>query len=83
MSTDSATETPQCAHHWVIETANGPESTGECQKCHEVRGFKNSVESGGWGERGDAAHSTLFSKPPKPPKRIRSQDDDDDEEEST
>lgn len=36
-----------CAHYWVIEPANGPESQGECQVCGEVRGFKNFIES--WG----------------------------------
>lgn len=44
MSTDSAIEISRCAHHWIIETANGPESIGECQICHEVRGFANSID---------------------------------------
>ncbi len=34
-----------CAHHWVIEPANGPVSQGACQVCGEVRGFKNFIES--------------------------------------
>ena len=34
-----------CAHHWVIEPANGPVSQGVCQVCGEVRGFKNFIES--------------------------------------
>ena len=34
-----------CAHHWVIEPANGPVSQGECQVCGEVRGFKNFIDS--------------------------------------
>ena len=34
---------PTCCHYWIIETAKGPISRGECQVCHEVRDFKNSV----------------------------------------
>ena len=34
---------PSCCHYWIIETAQGPISRGECQICHEVRDFKNSV----------------------------------------
>jgi len=34
---------PACKHHWVIETANGPVSWGECQICHEGKEFKNSI----------------------------------------
>ena len=34
---------PVCCHYWIIETANGPISRGECEICHEVRDFKNSV----------------------------------------
>ncbi len=34
---------PACCHYWIIETANGPISRGECEICHEVRDFKNSV----------------------------------------
>ena len=33
-----------CHHHWVIEPAHGLLSQGECQMCHEVREFKNSIE---------------------------------------
>ncbi len=34
---------PACCHYWIIETARGPISRGECQICHELRDFKNSV----------------------------------------
>ena len=34
---------PICCHYWIIETASGPVSRGECQICHEVRDFRNSV----------------------------------------
>jgi hypothetical protein len=32
-----------CRHHWVIESAQGPISWGECQICHEGKEFKNST----------------------------------------
>ena len=38
-----APSAPTCCHYWIIETAHGPISRGECQVCHEVRDFKNSV----------------------------------------
>ena len=34
---------PICRHHWVIESANGPVSWGECQICHEGKELKNSI----------------------------------------
>ena len=40
---DEVQSTPTCCHYWIIETAHGPISRGECQLCHEVRDFKNSV----------------------------------------
>ena len=38
-----------CAHHWVIEAANGPMSEGVCQGCGEASGFRNSTD---WQHRG-------------------------------
>ena len=32
-----------CRHEWVIETANGPTSLGECRVCHEGREFQNAT----------------------------------------
>ena len=37
--------TRQCAHHWIIEKADGPVSKGECQLCGEEREFANSTDS--------------------------------------
>ena len=34
---------PACCHYWIIETANGPISRGQCQYCFEIKDFKNSV----------------------------------------
>ena len=33
-----------CAHHWVIESPDGPVSRGVCKLCGQVRGFANSIE---------------------------------------
>jgi len=38
----------RCYHHWVIEPARGPLSTGKCQICGEVREFTNSIRKHGW-----------------------------------
>ncbi len=35
---------PTCCHHWAIEAAVGPVSRGECQKCGDVKEFKNSID---------------------------------------
>lgn len=32
-----------CCHHWIIEPANGRVSWGECQVCHEIKEFQNSI----------------------------------------
>ena len=41
--------TSHCPHHWIIETPDGPVSTGRCRLCGEERQFSNSLETwGGW-----------------------------------
>ncbi len=40
----------QCCHHWAIQPATGPVSSGVCQICGEVREFKNYVEASTWGD---------------------------------
>ncbi len=34
----------QCAHHWIIETPEGPLSKGKCRLCGEERDFTNSTD---------------------------------------
>ena len=34
----------QCAHHWIIETPDGPISKGKCQLSGEEREFNNSAD---------------------------------------
>ncbi len=48
---------PQCLHHWVIETADGPISEGVCQKCAEVKTFANYVQQNTWSNQGDPTTS--------------------------
>ena len=33
----------ECTHHWVIDVANGPISSGICIKCKESKEFCNSI----------------------------------------
>jgi hypothetical protein len=35
----------RCQHHWVIATANGPTSIGECKHCGTQREFSNNPEA--------------------------------------
>jgi hypothetical protein len=37
-----------CVHHWRIESPNGRESVGVCQRCGSKRKFSNSTESVMW-----------------------------------
>ena len=40
-----ATETAtNCAHHWMIETANGTQSSGTCKHCGVNQKFFNSYD---------------------------------------
>ena len=41
---------PECAHHWVIEPAEGPFSEGACRKCGEVKTFINYIERHDWNQ---------------------------------
>ena len=33
-----------CCHHWVIQPADGPVSSGVCQFCFKTQEFKNSMD---------------------------------------
>ncbi len=46
-------EVVACTHHWIIETPDGPASTGRCRVCGEERDFNNSTEyrGGSWTNR--------------------------------
>ncbi len=53
---------PQCCHHWVIQPATGPVSSGLCQVCGEVREFKNYVEASTWGDDKGASRTKKAAK---------------------
>ncbi len=53
---------PQCCHHWSIQPADGPVSTGVCQVCGEVREFKNYVEASTWGDDKGASRTKKAAK---------------------
>jgi hypothetical protein len=36
---------PDCTHHWVIESANGPTSLGRCKLCGGRREFFNDPDA--------------------------------------
>jgi hypothetical protein len=37
-------EAQACAHHWLIEPANGPQSLGTCRRCGRQREFFNDPQ---------------------------------------
>lgn len=43
-------EQQNCVHHWLIDTAAGPTSMGQCQHCGLTREYKNVVESWEFGK---------------------------------
>ncbi len=45
-----APSSEECLHHWIIEAPTGPVSIGVCQRCEEVREFKNYIDATGWAE---------------------------------
>ncbi len=55
---------PTCCHHWAIQPAVGPVSEGECQKCGEIRNFKNSIDyETEWTARRELARSESEGQP--------------------
>jgi len=52
-----------CVHHWRIESPNGRESVGVCQRCGSKRKFSNSTESVMWEQtntlRNDANRASM------------------------
>ena len=49
------TKKETCIHHWLIEEAKKPTSTGRCKKCHAVKEFENYIDS-----------ASEFTRSPKP-----------------
>ena len=46
-----------CAHHWAIESPNGPTSVGACKRCGETKEFKNSIRITSWESEGSRANN--------------------------
>ena len=46
----------ECNHHWLIDSPNGPMSSGKCKWCGEGRDFKNSVQVNSWESDGNHLH---------------------------
>lgn len=42
----------ECKHHWMIDSPNGPTSSGVCKLCGERGEFKNSIPITGWDRQG-------------------------------
>ena len=49
------TKKETCIHHWLIEEAKKPTSTGRCKKCHAVKEFNNYIDG-----------PSQFTRSPKP-----------------
>ena len=60
---DDNSEEDMCSHHWLIESPNGPESTGECKICGEIRMFKNSIQITSWESDGSQHRAQGASTP--------------------
>lgn len=56
-----------CQHHWVIQEADGPFSSGSCRLCGALREFKNYLEASHWGDEKTRTESrtSLLGRPSK------------------
>jgi hypothetical protein len=45
----------ECAHHWMIDSPNGPTSEGVCKLCGVHGEFRNSMQGSGWDR--ESAHN--------------------------
>ncbi len=66
----------ECRHHWVIDSARGPVSRGNCVTCGIEKEFKNYLEATPWGEDPSPLSFTLGSRYPL----IPVENDEDDQE---
>ena len=41
---EESRQEPECSHHWVIDSAEGPTSQGRCKLCGTKRSFSNLYE---------------------------------------
>ena len=59
-----------CPHHWVIDTPNGPTSTGTCKLCGAMQDFVNSLGSVGWEKVTSYGRSLNHMSPPAATKSL-------------
>ncbi|MCY4366447.1 MAG: hypothetical protein OXE17_09520 [Chloroflexi bacterium] len=71
------TDIQECQHHWVIQEADGPFSSGFCRLCGALKEFKNYLESSHWGDEKTRSESRtpLVGIPSKA--RVMVEDDED------
>lgn len=67
----------ECQHHWVIQEADGPISSGMCRLCGALKEFKNYLEASHWGDEKTRTESrtSLLGRPTKA--RVMVEDDED------
>jgi len=60
-------ETAPCAHHWLIESPDGPQSRGVCRRCGAVKDFYNAIpgDLNIWTRTSQTASQTANDKPVK------------------
>ncbi|MBI2405568.1 hypothetical protein HYV21_00740 [Candidatus Microgenomates bacterium] len=49
----------ECAHHWDIESPNGPTSRGICRHCGDEQEFSNTLPPLGWRETNTVSSKDL------------------------
>jgi hypothetical protein len=64
LETRTETAAQECRHHWVIDSAKGPVSSGKCRACGLEKQFKNYLEATPWGEDPSPFSSALASRYP-------------------
>ena len=57
----------ECQHHWVIQEADGPFSSGMCRLCGALKEFKNYLAASHWGDEKtrSESHVSLLGRPSK------------------
>ena len=61
-----------CEHFWMIESPNGPTSTGTCRHCGAKSEFRNSIAGSGWDrESPQAKRARQLAKAAKAAKAAR------------
>ena len=54
------------AHHFDLESPNGPTSEGVCRVCGERRVMPNATENSNWRQNGKGIHASMGARLPQP-----------------